>query len=76
MQIAEKRFRGSVICRILSYPISYAIVKMLLEKGEMDLDSIAARVKRTKPTVCCHLTKLRLANIVRYESQADVPVIG
>ncbi len=67
MQLVEKRFRGSVVCRVLGYPISYAIVKMLLEKGKMNLESIAVRVKRTKPTVCCHLTKLRLANIVRYE---------
>jgi hypothetical protein len=26
-------------------------------------------VKRTKSTVCFHLTKLRLANIIRYEKK-------
>lgn len=67
MKLVEERFRRSVICRVLGYPISYAIVKMLLEKGEIDLETIAACVQRTKATVCSHLTKLRLANIVRYE---------
>ncbi len=35
MRIVEKKFRGSIICRVLGYPISYGIVKLLLEKGRM-----------------------------------------
>lgn len=69
MEIIEKRFRGSVICRALAYPISYAIVKMLLENGKMGFKDIMKEVKRTKSTVCFHLTKLRMANIVRYEKK-------
>jgi len=67
MKIVEKRFRGSIICRVLGYPISYGIVKLLLQKGKMDLESIAKAVERSKPAVCFQLTKLRLAHIVRYE---------
>ncbi len=67
MKIIEKRFRGSQICRVLSYPISYSIVRLLLDKGPMSLEKIAKIVQRAKPTVCNHLIKLRLANIVRYE---------
>jgi len=67
MKIVEKRFRGSIICRVLGYPISYGIVKLLLRQGKMDLDSITAAVKRSKPAVCCQLTKLRLANLIRYD---------
>lgn len=67
MRIAEKKFRGSQVCRVLSYPIVYAITKMLLEKGPLTLDDIVKAVGRSKPTVCNHLAKLRLANIVRYE---------
>lgn len=69
MKIVEKKFRGSVICRVLAYPISYAIVKMLFESGKMGLTDIVKKVKRSKPTVCYHLTKLRMVNIVRYEKE-------
>lgn len=67
MQIIEKRFRGSLICRVLSYPITYAIAKVLLENGPMDLSGIVILAKRSKSTVCGHLAKLKLVNIVRYE---------
>lgn len=67
MKVVEKKFRGSVICRVMGYPISYGTVKLLLEKGPMNLDEITAHVMRTKSAVCCMLTKLRLANIIRYE---------
>jgi predicted transcriptional regulator len=69
MKILERKFRGSVICRIFGYPITYAIVKLLLEKGPKDLDEIVNEVKRAKNTVCEHLSKLRLVNIVRYEKK-------
>jgi len=72
MRIIEKRFRGSIACRVLSYPIAYGIVKLLLEKRKMDLGQIAANVKRSKSAVCFHLTKLRLANIVRYEHKGKL----
>ncbi len=67
MQIVEKKFRGSQICRVLSYPISYAVTKMMLERGSMTFDEIVNEVGRSKSTVCTHLSKLRLANIVRFE---------
>ncbi len=67
MKIIEKKYRGSLICRTLSYPITYAIARLLLENGPMDLTRIVAQVRRAKSTVCEHLAKLKLANIVRYE---------
>ena len=67
MKIVEKKYRGSVVCRVLGYPISYAIVKMLLERRSMSFADIVHAVKRSKSTVCGHLTKLRLAHVVRYE---------
>ncbi len=33
----------------------------------MSLEDIVKRVKRTKGTVCNHLVKLKLANLVRYD---------
>lgn len=69
MKLVEKKYRGSLICRTVGYPISYAIVKMLLDEGPMDLDGIARRVNRSKSAVCQHLAKLKLANLVRYEKK-------
>lgn len=65
----EKRFRGSQVCRVLSYPIAYGIVRLLLEKGPLTFDEIVKLVGRSKPAVCHHLSKLRLANIIRYDKK-------
>jgi DNA-binding transcriptional regulator GbsR (MarR family) len=67
MKILEKKYRGSVLCRTLGYPITYAIAKLLLDEGPLELDEIVTRVKRAKSTVCGHLDKLKLVNIVRFE---------
>lgn len=67
MRIVEKKFRGSLICRVLGYPISYGIVKLLLDKGRLSLEEISKEVRRSNAAVCFQLTKLRLANIIRYE---------
>jgi predicted transcriptional regulator len=69
MRIIEKKYRGSVLCRVLGYPITYAIVKLLLVRGPLELDDIAKEVKRAKNTVCGHLSKLKLANIIRFEKR-------
>lgn len=65
----EKKYRGSVMCRVLSYPITYAILKMLLKNGPMKLNEIVTQVQRTKSTVCGHLANLKLANLVRYDKE-------
>jgi predicted transcriptional regulator len=69
LKVVEKRFRGSVICRTLGYPISYGIIKLLLENEKLDLKTIARHVKRSKQATCSQLTKLRMANLVRYEKK-------
>ncbi len=69
MEIIERRFRGSVICRVLGYPISYGIIKLLMENEKLDFNTIVRHVKRSKQAVCSHLTKLRLANLIRYEKK-------
>ncbi len=69
MKVKEKRFRGSVICRVLGYPISYGIIKLMLEKGKLDLNTTAKFVERSKQATCSQLTKLRLANLIRYETK-------
>ena len=56
-----------MVCRVLGYPISYEIVKMLLEHKSMTFNEITDRVKRSNSTICYHMSKLRYAHIVRYE---------
>jgi transcription initiation factor IIE alpha subunit len=70
MKILEKKYRGSLLCRAVSYPIAYAIVEMLLDKGPIYLDDIVVRVKRTKQAVCHHMAKLKTVNLVRYEKES------
>ena len=70
MRLLEKKYRGSLICRILGYPITYAIVRMLLERGPMDLEQIATAVRISKPGVSMHLRKLKIGNIIRYEKRS------
>ncbi|MGB9721893.1 MAG: hypothetical protein ACPL28_10490 [bacterium] len=48
MKTIEKKFRGSLVCRVFGYPISYGIVKLLLDKGRMSLEEIANDVRRSK----------------------------
>lgn len=60
MKILEKKYRGSIICRILGYPITYAIVKLLFEQGPMELDDITKRVKRAKKYSLCSSDKIKI----------------
>jgi len=55
------------MCRVLGYPITYAIVRLLLDNGPMALEDIVKNVNRTKGAVCNHLVKLKLASLVRYD---------
>jgi DNA-binding transcriptional regulator GbsR (MarR family) len=69
MKLIEKKYRGSLLCRILGYPVSYAIAKMLLEEGPMNLHEIANLVRISKPGVSVYLRKLKIANIIRFEKR-------
>lgn len=69
MEIVERKFRGSQIWRALRSPVAYGIVCFLLEKGDASLDEIARVAKRSKSATCVHLSKLRLANIVRCDTK-------
>jgi predicted transcriptional regulator len=67
MKIIEKKFRESLVCRVLGYPVSYEIVGMLLKNKAMTFNGIAKKIKRSKSTICYHLSKLRYAHVIRYE---------
>jgi hypothetical protein len=70
MKIVEKRFRGSLVCTVLGYPVSYKIVAMLLKNRSMAFSDNLGKVRRSNSTICYHLTKLRYAHVIRYEKTA------
>lgn len=69
MRVQELQFRASQTCRVLGYPIPFAIVRLLLDRGPLTLQDIRPKARRSKQDLCHHLTRLRLAQIVRYERQ-------
>ncbi len=48
MKIMEKKYRGSLICRVLGHPITYAIVRLLLDNEPMSLEDIVKKANRTR----------------------------
>jgi predicted transcriptional regulator len=66
MKIVEKKFRGSLVCRVLSYPVSYEIVVLLLKNKRMTFRDIVGQIRRSDSTICYHLSKLRHSHVIRY----------
>jgi hypothetical protein len=69
MRVREHRFRASQVCRVLGSPISYNLACLILRQGPVSLSTLQQQARRSKATTCYHLTKLRLAQIVRYETR-------
>lgn len=59
----EKSYRQSRLCRVFGNPIAFAIVELLLENREMGRS--LSRISHT-------LAALRLAEVVRYDSDAKM----
>lgn len=64
----EDSYRQSRLCRVLGNPIAFAIVELLAENKELNPGEIARAVGRSVPRVSNVLAALRLAEVVRYES--------
>jgi len=43
-----------------------------LENKKLDLNTIAKYVERSRQATCSQLTKLRLANVIRYEKKGKI----
>ena len=64
----ETAYRQSRLCRLLGNPVAFAIVRALAENDEMSPGSVANAVGRSVSRVSHILAALRLAEVVRYET--------
>ena len=64
----EKVYRQSRLCRLLGNPIAFAVVDVLRESKELSPGEIARAVGRSVSRVSHVLAALRLAEVVRYET--------
>ena len=65
----ENAYRQSRLCRLLGNPIAFAVVEALAENKEMRSGQIADAVGRSVSRVSHILAALRLAEVVRYETE-------
>jgi predicted transcriptional regulator len=64
----EKRYRESRLCRLLGNPIVYQLVLHLDANGPLTPSKLAKLTGRKVSTVSIHLGKLRVADVVRYDT--------
>lgn len=64
----EDSYRQSRLCRVLGNPVAFAVVELLVENKELNPSEIARAVGRSVPRVSNVLGALRLADVVRYDS--------
>ena len=64
----EDSYRQSRLCRPLGNPIAFAVVQLLAENKELSPSQIARVVGRSVQRVSTVLSALRLAEVVRYDT--------
>jgi DNA-binding transcriptional ArsR family regulator len=64
----EKIYRQSRLCRLLGNPIAFAVVNALSQTKELSPSEIARAVGRSVSRVSHVLASLRLAEVVRYDT--------
>jgi DNA-binding transcriptional ArsR family regulator len=72
--VEEDSYRQSRLCRVLGNPVAFAIVELLAENKELTPGEIARAVGRSVTRVSNVLGSLRLAEVVRYESDGNTIV--
>ena len=64
----EESYRRSRLCRLLGNPLAFSIVELLAENRQLTPSEIAHAVGRSVPRVSNVLAALRLAEVVRYDT--------
>ena len=64
----EGSYRQSRLCRLLGNPVAFAVVQLLAENKELSPSEIARAVGRSVQRVSTVLGALRLAEVVRYDT--------
>jgi DNA-binding transcriptional ArsR family regulator len=69
--VDEADYRQSRLCRLLGNPIVFEVVRLLAEGEEMNTGEIAKTVGRSMSRVSNILGALRLADVVRYQTEGN-----
>ena len=69
----ERWYRASRLCRLLGNPIGFQTLLLLEREGPLPPGEIARHVKRKLSTVSNTLAKLRVADLVRYDTKGGRP---
>ena len=64
----ENSYRQSRLCRLLGNPVAFAIVQALADHKELSPSELAQAVGRSVQRVSTVLGALRLADVVRYDT--------
>jgi DNA-binding transcriptional ArsR family regulator len=67
--VEEVSYRQSRLCRLLGNPIAFTVVSLLAENKIMSTSEIAKAIGRSVPRTSNILGGLRLAELVRYETE-------
>jgi DNA-binding transcriptional ArsR family regulator len=67
--VEEVSYRQSRLCRLLGNPVAFTVVSLLADSKEMTTGEIARAIGRSVPRTSNILGALRLAELVRYESE-------
>jgi DNA-binding transcriptional ArsR family regulator len=66
--VEEDSYRQSRLCRLLGNPVAFAVVELLANNKELNPSEISRAVGRSVQRVSTVLGALRLAEVVRYDS--------
>ena len=66
--VEEISYRQSRLCRLLGNPVAFTVVSLLADSKEMSTGEIARAIGRSVPRTSNILGALRLAELVRYET--------
>jgi len=67
--VEEVSYRQSRLCRLLGNPVAFTVVSLLAGSREMNTGEIARAIGRSVPRTSNILGALRLAEVVRYETE-------
>jgi DNA-binding transcriptional ArsR family regulator len=67
--VDEADYRQSSLCRLLGNPVVFTVVRLLAEGKEMNTSEIAKAAGRSVSRVSNILGALRLADVVRYQTE-------
>jgi DNA-binding transcriptional ArsR family regulator len=67
--VEEVNYRQSRLCRLLGNPMAFSVVSVLNENKEMSTGEIARAIGRSVPRTSNILAALRLAEVVRYQTE-------